>query len=126
MMRLRVVVMSLLVASSAAVAHPRGETKAPPQSPVLLDLGKLHLFRPPEASDPAEAAVQPKQQDWSASAQHALPNLSMGPLRAHFGQDDNPWAHLQNYQSQLGGSAWEDQQNRSHSAKLLFVWPTDK
>jgi hypothetical protein len=125
MMRSNIVFMSLLLATTAALANPRGVVKPVPQAPVLLDLGKLHLFRPPEAADPATgAAAQPKQQDWSA--QRALPNLSMGALRAQFGQDDNPWEHLQNYQSQLGGSAWEDQQNRSHSAKLLFVWPTDK
>jgi hypothetical protein len=125
MMRFEIVVMSLLLASTVAVANPRGTLKPIPQAPVMLDLGKLHLFHPSEAPDPAAgAALQPKQQDWSA--QGGLPNLSMGALRAQFGQDDNPWAHLQNYQSQLGGSAWEDQQNKSHSAKLLFVWPTDK
>lgn len=124
MMRFEIVLMSFLLASTAAVANPRGILKPVPQAPVLLDLGKLHLFRPPEAADPAGTAAQPKQQDWSA--QGGIPSLSMGALRAQFGQDDNPWAHLQNYQSQLGGSAWEDQQNKSRSAKLLFVWPTDK
>lgn len=125
MMRFGIVFLSLVLASTAAVAHPRGSLKPVPQAPVLLDLGKLHLFHPPEASDTATAtATQPKQQDWSV--QRPLPSLSMGALHAQFGQDDNPWAHLQNYQSQLGGSAWEDQQNKSHSAKLMFVWPTDK
>ena len=125
MMRFNFVLVSLLLAGTAVAAHPRSTTKAEPQPPVLLDLGKLHLFRPPEAADPATAApAQPKQEEWSA--QRALPNLSMGALHAQFGQDDNPWAHLQSYQTQLGGSAWEDQQNKSHSAKLMFVWPTDK
>lgn len=123
MMRFGVVFLSLLLAGTAAVAHPRSSLKPVPQPPVLLDLGKLHLFRPPETSDTATAAAAPKQEDWSA---HPLPSLSMGALHAQFGQDDNPWAHLQNYQTQLGGSAWEDQQNKSHSAKLMFVWPTDK
>lgn len=122
-MRLQVVLTSLFLASSAAIAHPRTPVKPAPPAPVLLDLGKLHLFHQPEAAE-AAGAVQPKQEDWSA--QRALPSLSMGALHAQFGQDDNPWAHLQNYQSQLGGSAWEDQQNKSHSAKLMFVWPTEK
>ncbi|HEX4157726.1 MAG TPA: hypothetical protein VHY79_04560 [Rhizomicrobium sp.] len=122
MMRLKIGLVSFLLVTTGAVAHPRGPVKPSPQAPVLLDLGKLHLFHLPEASDPATA--QPKREDWSA--QRALPNLSMGALHAQFGQDDNPWAHLQNYQSQLGGSAWEDQQNKSHSAKLMFVWPTGK
>jgi hypothetical protein len=125
MMRFEIVLMSLLLAGSAAVANPRGTLKPVPQPPVLLDLGKLHLFHPPDASDSTPAAAgQPKQEDWSA--QRGLPSLSLGALRAQFGQDDNPWAHLQTYQSQLGGSAWEDQENKSRSAKLLFVWPTDK
>ena len=124
MMRLRIVLMSLAFASTSALANPHGLLKPVPQPPVLLDLGKLHLFHLPEAPDPAAAAAGPKQQDWSA--QRALPSLSVGALHAQFGQDDNPWAHLQSYQSQLGGSAWEDQQNKSHSAKLMFVWPTDK
>jgi hypothetical protein len=125
MMRFEIVLMSLLLTSTTAVAGSRGTLRPEPQAPMLLDLGKLHLFHPPEASDPAtRTALQPRQQDWSAHP--ALPNLSMGALRAQFGQDDNPWGHLQSYQSQLGGSAWEDQENRSRSAKLLFVWPTDK
>jgi hypothetical protein len=122
-MRFKIVLISLVLASSAAVAHPRTQAKPIPQGPVLLDLGKLHLFHSPGA-DSSAAAVEPKQEDWSA--QRSLPSLSMGHLQAHFGQDDNPWANLKSYQSQLGGSAWEDQQNKSHSAKLLFVWPTDK
>jgi hypothetical protein len=125
MMRFKIGVVCLLLIGTGAFAHPRGLVKPAPQAPVLLDLGKLHLFHLPGTSDPsANAAAQPKQEDWSA--QRALPNLSVGALHAQFGQDDNPWAHLQNYQSQLGGSAWEDQQNKSHSAKLMFVWPTEK
>jgi len=122
MMRFNIVLMSLLLASTTVVARQVSPVKPVPQPPVLLDLSKLHFFHPPEASE--TAAAQPKQQDWSA--QKPLPSLSVGALHAQFGQDDNPWAHLQSYQSQLGGSAWEDQQNKSHSAKLLFVWPTDK
>jgi hypothetical protein len=125
MMRFEFVLMSLLLASTTVVARPVGTVKPVPEPPVLLDLGKLHLFHLPDASDSATpTAAQPKQQDWSA--QGGLPSLSVGALHAQFGQDDNPWAHLQNYQSELGGSAWEDQENRSRSAKLLFVWPTDK
>jgi hypothetical protein len=125
MMRFEIVFISLVLASTTAVANPRGTLKPVPQPPVLLDLGQLHLFHLPDASNAATAAsAQAKQEDWSAQRQ--LPSLSSGPLRAQFGEDDNPWAHLQGYQSQLGGSAWEDQENKSRSAKLLFVWPTEK
>ena len=124
MIRFKFVLICLALASSAAVANPRAPLKPAPQVPVMLDLGKLHLFHLPQASESAAAAAQPRQEDWSA--QKALPSLSMGTLHAQFGQDDNPWGHLQNYQSELGGSAWEDLQNKSHSAKLMFVWPTGK
>jgi hypothetical protein len=129
MMRFGIVLMSLLLAGTAAFARPRGEAKPVPQPPVLLDLGKLHLFHLPDASDsivPSASAAEPRHEDWSQQPQQPVSGLSMGPLHAQFGQDDNPWAHLQSYQSQLGGSAWEDQESKSRSAKLLFVWPTDK
>ncbi|HEY3638945.1 MAG TPA: hypothetical protein VGK90_12425 [Rhizomicrobium sp.] len=123
-MRFKIVLMSLLLTGSA-FAHPRSEKQPVPQAPVLLDLGKLHLFHAPEAPDPSNsAAAQPKQEDWSV--QRPLPSLSVGTLHATFGRDDDPWANLQSYNSQLGGSAWQDQESRSRSAKLLFVWPTDK
>jgi hypothetical protein len=125
MMRFQIVCMSLLFVGTSAIAHPRDNGKPAPQPPVLLDLGKLHLFHLPGAPDSAPpGTTQPAQQDWTQ--QQPLPSLSMGPLHAQFGEDDNPWAHLQGYESQLGGSVWEDEQNKSRSAKLLFVWPTDK
>jgi hypothetical protein len=126
MMRFYIVLMSLLLAGTAAIAHPRDSVKPVPQPPMLLDLGKLHLFHlPGTAPDSATpGAERPAHEDWSQQ-QQPLP-LSMGPLRAQFGEDDDPWAHLHSYESQLGGSATEDQRNKSRSAKLLFVWPTDK
>ena len=127
MMRLNAVFMFLLFATTAAIAAPHGAVKPVPQPPVLLDLGKLHLFHLPEASDSAMADPSlPQHEDLSQAPQEQVPGLAMGPLHAQIGEDDDPWAHLQAYESQLGGSVGEDQQNKSRAAKLLFVWPTDK
>jgi hypothetical protein len=130
MMRFNVVLAALLLVATAATGRPLRLEKGMPQSqgPVFLDLNSLHLHLfhqqdPADSSGPAGSAAA-ADKNWSQ--QSGLPPLSMGPLRAHFGEDDNPWGNLSAYQSQLGSSAWEDQQNKSRSAKLLFVWPTDK
>jgi hypothetical protein len=132
MMRFNIVLVSLILVATAAAARPGSTPKrplAPPsQAPVTIDLSTLHLhlFHAPEATDDSAAAAKDtdRQQDWS---QPNLANpLDMGPLHAEIGTVDNPWGSLSNYQSQLGGSAWLDQSNKSRAAKLLFVWPTDK
>ncbi|HEX4079665.1 MAG TPA: hypothetical protein VHX61_12425 [Rhizomicrobium sp.] len=130
MMRFNVVLAALLLVTTAVMARSLRLDKGmpPSQGPVLLDLNSLHLhlFHQQDSaeSSPATGSAAGADKDWSQ--QSGLPPLSMGPLRAHFGEDDNPWGNLSAYQSQLGSSAWEDEQNKSRSAKLLFVWPTDK
>lgn len=129
MMRFYVVLISLVLTSQAAVGRPLVLPKPMPPNRVLLDLSSihLHLFRPQSDADSgssAPAAGGPK--DWSNGS--TLPSLAVGPLHAQFGSDDNPRANLSTYRlqgmDQLGSSVWEAEQGRS--AKLLFVWPTDK
>ena len=130
MMRFNVVLAILLFVTTAAAGRPLRLQNGTPQSqgPVLLDLSSLHLHlfhqQDPVDSSGVPGSVAAADKNWSQ--QSSLPPFSMGPLRAHFGEDDNPWGNLSAYQSQLGSSAWEDQENKSRSAKLLFVWPTDK
>jgi hypothetical protein len=130
MMRFNVVLAALLLVTTAATGRPLRLEKGVPQSPgpVFLDLNALHLhlFHQQDAAEsPGTAApATTPGKDWSR--QSGMAPLFTGPLRAHFGEDDNPWGNLSAYQSQMGSSAWEDQENKSRSAKLLFVWPTDK
>jgi hypothetical protein len=129
-MRSEVVLISLLVGVVPAPAHQRLAAPKPlPESRLSLDLGNLHfhLFHEPgsEAAD-ASAAAGSAGSNWSQ--EKALPNLSVGPLHAKFGADDDPRAGLSSYKlqggDQLGSSLWHDEQGRS--AKLLFVWPTGR
>lgn len=124
-MRFQMVLVSLLLVATAAAGRPSGLPK-PNLPPRVLDLGSInfHLFH---RQDSAAVEVPEAGADqWSQ--QSGTANLSMGPLHARFGRDDNPRAGLSVYKSQgmdqLGGSMWEDEAGRS--AKLLFIWPTDK
>jgi hypothetical protein len=134
MMRFNVVLVGVLFAATAAVGRPALNLRQPvpqnhiPPGHVLLDLAHLHLFHlfhpTSEASTAAPAADH--THDWSRQAGPL--DLSMGPLHPKLGQDDDPVSGLSAFeaQDQLGSSAWKEQENRSHSAKLMFVWPTDK
>lgn len=136
MMRLNVIVLSLLFAATGAIARPAAPAKPPiPQNHLayghaLLDLAHLHLFRlfhPAETSQtPEDVPPADPTSDWSRQSE--LPDLSMGPLHPEIGHDDNPFSGLSASEmpDQLGSSVWKDLQNRSHSAKLMFIWPTDK
>ena len=130
MTRFNVVLVALLLVTTAAMGRPlRLEMGVPQnQGPVFLNLNSLHLhlFHQQDATDSSGTAGTAPTTGTDWSKQSSLPPLFTGPLRAHFGEDDNPWGNLSGYQSQLGSSAWEGQENRSRSAKLLFVWPTDK
>lgn len=136
MMRFNIILAGLLLTVTGAGAQPGPVPKPPiPQNRAvaghtLLDLAHLHLFHlfhQADTSEPAAAqpAVDPAH-DWSR--QSDLPDLSMGPLHPEFGHDDNPYSALSASEmpDQLGSSVWKDLQNKSHSAKLMFIWPTDK
>lgn len=127
-MRSDVVLMSLLVATMPASGRPLAVPKPMPESHVFLDLHNLHLHLFHDQNAPADASSARSVADANWSQEKSLSNLSVGPLRAHFGVDDNPRAGLSSYgmqgTDQLGSSLWHNVQGRS--AKLLFVWPTDK
>ncbi|HEY3777230.1 MAG TPA: hypothetical protein VGL35_04160 [Rhizomicrobium sp.] len=137
MVRFNAVLMVFLFAATAAAGRPATIPKPPvpqghiPSGRVLLDLAHLHLFHlfHPSSEASTEAVAAPaasRAQDWSR--QGAPLDLSMGPLHPELGQDDNPLGGLSAFeaQDQLGSSAWKEQENKSHSAKLMFVWPTGK
>jgi len=128
MMRFSIVSISFVLAATGTMAHPLAIPKPLAPGPVFLDLGsiRLHLFRREDGNSASSAPSLATSKDWSA--QSTLPKLSMGPLRAEFGSDDNPRANLSSYKlqgvDQLGSSVWEAEKGRA--AKILFVWPTDK
>jgi hypothetical protein len=136
MMRFNIILVCFLVGATGAAARP-GSIPRPalpqnhiPPGHALLDLAHLHLFHlfhqaDTTAPSAAETGGSPAH-DWTR--QTPLPDLSMGPLHPQFGQDDDPLSGLSAFeaQDQLGSSAWKDLQNKSHSAKLMFIWPTDK
>lgn len=130
-MRVGIVLVALLSATTAVLGHRIAIPKPMPPGPgrVFLDLSglHLHLFHEQDAADSGSSALpsDPATQ-WSQSSK--FPNLAVGPLHAHFGVDDNPRANLSAYklqgEDQLGRSMWLNEEGRS--AKLLFIWPTDK
>ena len=129
-MRSDVVLICLLFAATPALGHGRPPVvpKPAPQAHLSLDLSNLHLhlFHEPSAAHADASAATSPGTAWSQ--QNSASDIAMGPLHAHFGTDDNPRANLSSYKllgmDQLGSSIWHNQQGRS--AKLLFVWPTDK
>lgn len=135
MMRVNVIAVGLLFVATAAAGRPLAGPRPPipqnhiPSGHVLLDLAHLHLFhlfhQPSDTSNAAAAApAADRARDWSQ--QSGLPDLSMGPLHPEFGPEKNPLSGLSAYQDQLGSSAWKEQENKAHSAKLMFTWPTDR
>jgi hypothetical protein len=129
-MRLDVLTCAFFLAVIPATARPLATPKPlpPPSSPKpLLDLSGLHLFHEQQPSDPnAAAALAGSSAQWSRGRD--VTGLSLGPLRAQVGADDKPRDGLQSYELQgmdLLGSAMS-KYNNGQSAKLLFVWPTDK
>jgi hypothetical protein len=128
-MRSGIVLVALLFATTAALGRHAVVPKPLPQGRVFLDLSNLHLHlfheQDPAASDSSAQSADPQTQ-WSQGV--TLPNLSMGPLHAQIGSDENPRANLSIYklqgEDQLGSSVWHNQEGRQ--ARILFIWPTDK
>jgi len=127
MMRLPGVLLTLLLVATAAAARPFPAPKPLQPARPLLNLGSFSLFREAMTAEPVASPTRGgADEKWSQGSD--LPNLSLGPLRAHFGSDDNPRADLSIYRmqgmDQLGSAVLANQRGRS--AKILFVWPTDK
>ncbi|MGH6889347.1 MAG: hypothetical protein ACREHF_09145 [Rhizomicrobium sp.] len=136
MMRFNIILLGLLFAATGAAGRAGSIPRLPipqnhnPPGHALLDLAHLHLFHLFHQADANRArpgeATGDHPSDWSQQSQ--LPDLSMGPLHPEFGQDDSPFSGLSASEmpDQLGSSAWKDLENKSHSAKLMFIWPTGK
>jgi len=127
-MRLGVLTCAVLLAATAATARPLATSKPlPPPPKPLLDLSGLSLFherQPSESVSPQSFSGNGGQ--WSQGRD--VTGLSLGHLRAQVGADDKPRDGLQSYELQgmdLLGNAMS-KNSTGQSAKLLFVWPTDK
>lgn len=127
-MRLDVLTCAILLAATAATARPLATSKplAPPPKP-LLDLSGLSLFHERQPSEPGSPqSFSGNGAQWSQGRD--VTGLSLGHLRAQVGADDKPRDGLQSYELQgmdLLGNAMS-KNSTGQSAKLLFVWPTDK
>lgn len=129
MTRAGIVLTALLISTTPIIGRPIATPKPIPQRHMLLDLSNIHLHLFRLNSDPADVGSRQSAgsgSDWAERLN--LPSLSLGALHAEFGTDDNPRAHLSTYElmgeDQLGNSVWHAQAGRT--AKLLFIWPTDK
>jgi hypothetical protein len=118
-----------LIAAGPATTRPLATPKPlppPPQRP-LLDLSRLNIFHrlqfPGSASSGSLAGAG---EQWSKA--QSVTGLSLGPIRAQVGPNDDPREGLSSYglqgMDQLGTEMMEN--HNGQSAKILFVWPTDK
>lgn len=126
MTRAHFFVAAFVLAAAPVCARPVAIPKPMPPKRVLLDLGSIHLFRPPAAvPSPSDSTA-----DLALGGRQPLtiPKIGVGPLHWVLGLDDDPRAGLSSYQlqggDQLGSSVWEAE--RGKSAKLMFIWPTEK
>ena len=127
-MRLDVLTCAFLLAAIPATARPLATTKPLPPAPKpLLDLSGLKFFHQQQPSDAnPTGSLAGSGEQWSRSRD--VTGLSLGPLRAQVGADDKPRNGLQSYELQgmdLLGNAMS-KNNTGQTAKLLFVWPTDR
>ena len=129
-MRFGVLTCAFLLAATAATARPLATPKPlpiPPPPKPLLDLSGLSLFHERQPSEPGSPqSFSGNGAQWSQGRD--VTGLSLGHLRAQVGADDKPRDGLQSYELQgmdLLGNAMS-KNSSGQTAKLLFVWPTDK
>ena len=127
-MRLDVLTCAFLLAAIPATARPLATTKPLPSAPKpLLDLSGLKFFHQQQPSDAnPTGSLAGSGAQWSRGRD--VTGLSLGPLRAQVGADDKPRDGLQSYELQgmdLLGNAMSKNKT-GQTAKLLFVWPTDR